>query len=262
MVITIASIKGGVGKSTFAILLANNLASRGHKVLVIDTDLNNTTSIYYTLGIGKISEICEHQNIMLALTQNKLKEHIIKSRIPNVDIIPSTVELISIKGIEIKKLYKLLSGFEEYDYTIIDTSPTYDNLVLNAIACADLIFSPCTMTEYNFNMSYFLFTKIQEDMPEKAPVCFFVINRWKESQARYLSTVQSQNLQIYQHYLKNIIDVTIPESMSVDKYTNRDEKLSARTYAGDREDTRTRLARAINKIVDQIPGTNPAVEVF
>ena len=51
MVITVSSIKGGVGKSSVVILLANNLASRGHKVLVIDMDLNNSATLYYTAGL-------------------------------------------------------------------------------------------------------------------------------------------------------------------------------------------------------------------
>ena len=72
MVITVSSIKGGVGKSSVVLLLANNLASRGRKFLVIDTDLNNTVTVYYTMGIGRIGEICERQNVSLAFAQGKL----------------------------------------------------------------------------------------------------------------------------------------------------------------------------------------------
>ena len=73
MVITVSSIKGGVGKSSVVLLLANNLASRGRKVLVIDTDLNNTVTVYYTMGIGRIGEICERQNISLAFSTGKIE---------------------------------------------------------------------------------------------------------------------------------------------------------------------------------------------
>ncbi len=45
-------MKGGVGKSTDAILLANNLAARGFKVLFFDMDTNNSSTIYYTLGMA------------------------------------------------------------------------------------------------------------------------------------------------------------------------------------------------------------------
>ena len=51
MVITVSSIKDGAGKSSVVILLANNLASRGHKVPVIDMDLNNSSTLYYTAGL-------------------------------------------------------------------------------------------------------------------------------------------------------------------------------------------------------------------
>ena len=57
MVITISSIKGGVGKSSTVILLVNNLAARGYKVLVIDMDLNNTVTIYYTIGLPNEQEL-------------------------------------------------------------------------------------------------------------------------------------------------------------------------------------------------------------
>lgn len=59
MVITVSSIKGGVGKSSLVLLLSNNLAARGKRVLVIDMDLNNTASLFYTLGLENIREITE-----------------------------------------------------------------------------------------------------------------------------------------------------------------------------------------------------------
>lgn len=46
MVIIVSSIKDGVGKSSVVLLLANNLVARGRKVLVVDTDLNNTVTVY------------------------------------------------------------------------------------------------------------------------------------------------------------------------------------------------------------------------
>ncbi len=52
MVITFSSMKGGVGKSSDAILFANNLAARGYKVLFIDMDTNNSATIYYCMGIA------------------------------------------------------------------------------------------------------------------------------------------------------------------------------------------------------------------
>ena len=117
MVITVSSIKGGVGKSSVVLLLANNLASRGRKVLVIDTDLNNTVTVYYTMGIGRIGEICERQNVSLAFAQGKLDgKNIIQSRKENIFIVPSSLRLLdqrSMESVEIKRVLRSPKGFDD-----------------------------------------------------------------------------------------------------------------------------------------------------
>ena len=80
MVITVSSIKDGAGKSSVVILLANNLASRGHKVPVIDMDLNNSSTLYYTAGLKDAETISERQNIMIALIRGRAEENIVKTK--------------------------------------------------------------------------------------------------------------------------------------------------------------------------------------
>ena len=82
LVITVSSIKDrdGAGKSSVVILLANNLASRGHKVPVIDMDLNNSSTLYYTAGLKDAETISERQNIMVVLTQGRAEENIVKTK--------------------------------------------------------------------------------------------------------------------------------------------------------------------------------------
>ena len=107
---TFSSIKGGVGKSSVVLLLANNLASRGRKVLVIDTDLNNTVTVYYTMGIGRIGEICERQNVSLAFSMGKIDDkNIVQSRKQNVSVVPSSLRLLdqrSMESVEIKRVLR------------------------------------------------------------------------------------------------------------------------------------------------------------
>ena len=120
MVITVSSIKGGVGKSSVVLLLANNLASRGRKVLVIDTDLNNTVTVYYTMGIGRIGEICERQNVSLAFSMGKIDDkNIVQSRKQNVSVVPSSLRLLdqrSMESVEIKRVLRSAKGFDEAYY--------------------------------------------------------------------------------------------------------------------------------------------------
>ena len=258
MVITISSIKGGVGKSSTVLLLANNLASRGRKVLVIDMDLNNTVTIYYTMGIGKIGEICERQNISLALSQGRLEKNIIHTRKQNVDIVPSSLRLLdqrSMEGIDIKNTIRSVKG---YDDILIDTSPTYDSIVLGALMAADLILSPVAFTEYNYNMSAFLMTKIRTVIPEKEKKTYFLFNHWNQQYSKYQTSLQSLVLTMYQRGFENLMCVTLPDTRYVDRYTHFDEKLNVNSiHVGN-----ARMAKGINELINMIYDFNEVVEVF
>ena len=258
MVITISSIKGGVGKSSTVLLLANNLAARGRKVLVVDMDLNNTVTIYYTMGIGKISEICERQNISLAYAQVSLDGNIISSRRKNIDIVPSSLRLVDQRSTEDIRLKMILQKVKGYDDILTDTSPTYDSLVLAALRAADLIISPVQFTEYNFNMSVFLMNKIRTVLPEQASKAYFLFNHWNEQYAKYPSSLQSQVLNMYQRSFSNLLSVKLPDTRYVDRYTNFDEKLSVNSiHIGNR-----RLALGINALASMITGEEKSVEEF
>ena len=122
MVITFSSMKGGVGKSTDAILLANNLAARGFKVLFFDMDTNNSSTIYYTLGMA---DEFPTRNVAEALTHRTTEGYTVKSRIPNVDIVPSSLRLFDIRSIDYHALKKTLPD-GRYDFVVIDTAPAYN----------------------------------------------------------------------------------------------------------------------------------------
>ncbi len=88
MVITYSSMKGGVGKTTGAILTATNLAARGFKVLFFDLDTNNSGTMYFTQGIEKIQDIIETHNVFESLSHNDIDRYAIQSRIERIDIVP------------------------------------------------------------------------------------------------------------------------------------------------------------------------------
>lgn len=259
MVITVSSIKGGVGKSSTVILLANNLASRGNKVLVIDMDLNNTATIYYTIGLPNVQEMWERKNIVIALVQNNAAENAVSSRIKNVDVIPSSLNLCDMRGMDYRNLLKIIKPLSKsYDYILVDTSPTFDNLVKSAIHSADLILSPAEATEYNCNMALYLMTKIKEEHPEKYPNTYIVFNRWNEHYEQWENNLQSQVERMFRKNFRNILSVKIPQSGSFNKYTHFDERLRS----DDRNANARRMVAAINSIVDMITGKEQFVETF
>ena len=73
MIITYSSMKGGVGKTTDAILTATNLAVRGFKVLFFDLDTNNSGTMYFSQGIENIQDMIETHNVFESLSHNESK---------------------------------------------------------------------------------------------------------------------------------------------------------------------------------------------
>lgn len=259
MVITVSSIKGGVGKSSVVLLLANNLASRGRKVLVIDTDLNNTVTVYYTMGIGRIGEICERQNISLAFSKGRIDEkNIVKTRKDNVWVVPSSLKLLdqrSMENVEIKRILRSPKGFDDI---LIDTSPTWDSIVSGALMAADLVLSPVAFTEYNYNMSACLLSRMQSVMPEQTKKLYFLFNHWSEQYSKYPTSLQSLVFSMYRKGFDNLVSVTLPDTRFVDRYTNFDEKCNIKSF----QKGCARLAKGINDLINMIYDEEKVVEVF
>ena len=97
-IIAVANQKGGVGKTTTAISLAASLAELQKKILVIDVDpQGNTTS-----GFGVDKNEQENTIYELLLDDCSVNETIIKDVVPNLDLIPSNVNLAAAE-IELKE---------------------------------------------------------------------------------------------------------------------------------------------------------------
>ena len=147
--IAIANQKGGVGKTTTAINIADALTHLGHKVLFIDMDPQcNSTSTYG-------AKIENENTIVDVLKKDCTAKEAIQST-PLGDIIPGDTLLAqekfffnSHKAREFV-LKKAMSGLEdEYDYIIMDTPPDLDIYMINALTFADGIIIPLTAAQYS-----------------------------------------------------------------------------------------------------------------
>ncbi|MCM1321612.1 MAG: AAA family ATPase [Bacteroides sp.] len=248
MVITFSSMKGGVGKSTDAVLLANNLAARGFKVLFFDMDTNNSSTIYYCMGIANEFPT---QNVAEALTHRTIEGCTVKSRIENIDIVPSSLRLFDIRSIDYHALKKTLP-VDTYDFIIIDTAPTYDNLVMNALYAADYIFTPVQLDFFNLTTSRFLRSHLYDELPEQVDKWFIFYSFWQENHALFAASVQSQFARIFEREFSNILkDIQIPKTPAIIKYTQTDEKVSVHSRLIGSQ----RLAVAFNHFADLITQT-------
>jgi len=144
-IIAVANQKGGVGKTTTSVNLSASLGVLEKKVLLIDADpqANATTN----LGI----KLNEYISGTYDFIENKIsnEECIQKSSSPNLDIIPSNLNLVAAEINLINyesREYMLKKAIEKiksnYDYVIIDCAPSLGLLTMNALTACDSVLVP------------------------------------------------------------------------------------------------------------------------
>jgi len=144
-IIALANQKGGVGKTTTAINLAASLAALEKKVLIVDSDPQaNATS-----GVGIDSKQVKETIYDCLIDGVDPRSAVLGCNLDNLSIIPSNIDLV---GAEIemldrpereKILKKVLATLsEEYDYILIDCSPSLGLLTVNALTASDSVIIP------------------------------------------------------------------------------------------------------------------------
>ncbi|QIE58200.1 ParA family protein [Rasiella rasia] len=144
-IIAIANQKGGVGKTTTSVNLAASLGVLEKKVLLIDADPQaNATS-----GLGIDVESVEIGTYQLLEHSVATKDAIVKTASPNLDIIPSHIDLVAIEIELVDKEQReymmkqaITSLKDDYDFILIDCAPSLGLLTLNALTAADAVIIP------------------------------------------------------------------------------------------------------------------------
>ncbi|MGV4415429.1 ParA family protein [Chryseobacterium sp. T1] len=142
-IIGVANQKGGVGKTTTAVNLASALGVLEKRILLIDADPQaNATS---GLGIEEVGNSTYH----LLEHSAKARNCILPTSSPNVDIIPSHIDLVAAE-IELvdreNREYMMRNALQDikkdYDYVIIDCAPSLGLITINALTAADSVIIP------------------------------------------------------------------------------------------------------------------------
>jgi chromosome partitioning protein len=145
-IIAIANQKGGVGKTTTAINLAASLAALEHRTLLIDADpqANGTSGLGFDPHKDIETSIYECMVEGLSLKENILETdvdylHLMPS---HIDLVGAEIEMIDLENRENRMKESLKEVEDDYDYIIIDCSPSLGLITVNALTAANSVCVP------------------------------------------------------------------------------------------------------------------------
>jgi chromosome partitioning protein len=144
-ILAVANQKGGVGKTTTAINLAASVASRGHRVLLVDFDPQGNASS----GVGYPRSRVELSVYDALLGDVEFADVIRPTEITTLFVAPATtdlvgaeIELITTEAREAQLTRCINTVVDQYEYIVIDCPPSLGMLTLNALVAADGVIVP------------------------------------------------------------------------------------------------------------------------
>ncbi|MDR2840787.1 MAG: AAA family ATPase [Paludibacter sp.] len=144
-IISLANQKGGVGKTTTAINLAASLANMGKKVLLVDADPQANASS----GMGIDVSTLQYTIYECLIDGIEPSLAIKNSEIENLQILPSHIDLVGaeIEMLDVDEREKIMQKIlvplkPQYDFILIDCSPSLGLITVNSLTASDSVIIP------------------------------------------------------------------------------------------------------------------------
>lgn len=212
-VITITSMKGGVGKTIFTLALATALKKEDKKVLIVDLDLYNG-NIAFSLNLNIKATI---YNICDDVANNRYKSDLLSEYIikydDNIDIISSPKDPRQASKIDGRYLDIMLRSFvNKYDVVLIDTNHILDVTNMIAFECSNTILDLFTNDAFDIKNTK-NFASICKNM--KVDNVKFVLNNSFCDRKKYFNEYEIESL------IKEEISYIVPKNFyikNIDKY--------------------------------------------
>jgi chromosome partitioning protein len=170
-VLVISNRKGGAGKTTVSVNLAAEFAAMGQRILLVDLDSQGHCAV----GVGvKVEAGQATVHDVFSQPQRSLFDAIQKTAIPNLFLLPANAAFEHhSSGNDTQCLARALSDesiSSKFDLVIIDTPPSLDNLLLNALCAANWVLVPYVPHPLSFEgvrqLVRVLFKVISKDNPK------------------------------------------------------------------------------------------------
>lgn len=247
-VITFSNLKGGTGKTSLAIITANILQANGYKVLVIDSDIQNSMTFYYCDETET-----ESKNLANVFFGKPASDNIINIK-PGIDLIASHLALNDFFAVSRLNIIKnTLTGLS-YDFVIIDTPPTFNNILVNAWNASDVIIIPCHLSQFDYKTIEFSINQFK--LNEIKAEYKILLNRFTPARSGNEDNLTNQYLNLFnQSFNGAILPATIPDSIYLKRYIDTKEIISKAKAKG-------KLFTAINDFIFEIVNIKNQMELF